>query len=67
VHAGRRDGEDLGGGAMIWSEEEEPYGGVARVGFAAVYIDAAGRAGVGVEPTKTAHQLRIINAFVNYN
>ena len=31
VHAGRRDGEDLGGGVMIWNEEEEPYGGVTRV------------------------------------
>ena len=39
----------------------------ASVGFAAVYIDAAGRADVGVEPTKTAHRLRIINASVNYN
>jgi len=67
VHAGRRDGEDLDGGAMIWSEVEEPCDGLARVGFAAVYIDAAGRADVGVEPTKTAHRLRIINASVNYN
>ena len=52
---------------MIWNEEEEPYGGAAKVGFAPVYIDAAGRADVGVEPTKTAHQLSIINASVNCN
>ena len=52
---------------MIWSEVEEPCDGLARVGFAAVYIDAAGRADMRVEPKKTAHQIRIINAFVNYN
>ena len=25
VHAGRRDGEDLLGGAMIWNGGEKPY------------------------------------------
>ena len=43
---------------MIWSEEEEPCGGLARVGFADVYIDAAGRADVGVEPTKNGATIK---------